>query len=222
MTDELRNATLFRGMTEAELETALIRLGAKERSYEKGETVLRAGYATERLGLVLSGSVTVESCGVWGNRSILSLVGAGELFAETYALLPREPLMVDVVANEPGRVLFLHTGKLLTAPAPAESWYTKLIRNLLLISANKNIALSNRSLHTSPKTARGRIMAYLSSVSLKEGKSEFDIPFDRQQMADYLNLERTALSKELGKMKAEGLIDFRKNRFSILQPLSEA
>ena len=94
-------------------------------------------------------------------------------------------------------------------------WTMKLITNLLLISSYKNLLLSGRSFHTSPKTIRGRVMAYLTSVSLQKHSREFDIPFDRQQLADYLNLERSALSKELGKMQKEGILTTRKNHFTI-------
>jgi len=96
------------------------------------------------------------------------------------------------------------------------TWQNKMIRNLLLVSSHKNLMLSGRSFHISPKSVRGRIMAYLNSVSLKNHNKIFDIPFDRQQMADYLNLDRTALSKELGRMKKEGIIDFHKNHFKIV------
>ena len=87
--------------------------------------------------------------------------------------------------------------------------------NLLTISAHKNLHLSGRSFHISPKTVRGRVMAYLNTVSLQKHSKEFDIPFDRQQLADYLNLERTALSKELGRMQKEGLIWTRKSHFVV-------
>ena len=89
--------------------------------------------------------------------------------------------------------------------------------NLLTISAHKNLHLSGRSFHTSPKSIRGRVMSYLNSVSIQTGKREFDIPFDRQQLADYLNVERTALSKELGKMQKDGYFTVRKNHFLILK-----
>ena len=124
--------------------------------------------------------------------------------------------MVDAVANEQSRIMFLRIGSLLEGGLEPEPWSNKLVRNLLMISANKNLMLSRRSFHISPKTARGRIMANLNSVSLKKRSRTFDIPFDRQQMADYLNLERTALSKELGRMKQEQIIDFQKNHFKIL------
>ncbi len=213
--DVLQGTVLFRGMAETEIREALDSLGAFQRSYSKGEAVLHAGSTTRRIGLVLSGSVTVESNDMWGNRTVLDVIGRGEFFAETYAFLRNEPLLVDVAANEDSRVLFLEIGSLAESAA-ARPWQVKLLGNLLTITAHKNLALSGRAFHTAPKTARGRILAYLNSVSVKKHAKEFDIPFDRQQMADYLSLERTALSKELGRMRREGIIAFRKNRFTIL------
>lgn len=204
---------LFRGMTETEIASALDALRAQEVAYAKGAVILRAGETTDRMGMVLEGSVTIESADMWGNRTILALLEEGQFFAEVYALLPGEILLVDALAVEDCRILFLCPNGAEDANAP---WTLKLLQNLLLISARKNLSLSERSFHTAPKTVRGRIMAYLNTVSLKRHSRNFAIPFDRQQMADYLNLDRTALSKELGKMRDEGLITFRKNRFEIL------
>ena len=216
---ELRETPLFRGLDEPELRDALSALGATEREYKKGSAIFHAGSKTERMGLVLDGGVTIESNDAWGNRTILSHVGKGQVFAETYALLENEPLLVDATASGDCRVLFLKIGGLRRLMADSSSnrdaWVMKLVTNLLLISAHKNLALSGRSFHTSPKTIRGRVMAYLNSVSIQKGSDEFDIPFDRQQLADYLNLERTALSKELGKMRRDGIISVRKNHFAL-------
>ncbi|MBR1931230.1 MAG: Crp/Fnr family transcriptional regulator [Lachnospiraceae bacterium] len=214
---QLQNSMLFRGMTEDEISSALEKLKAREQSYEKGATIMYAGSTTERMGLVLEGSVTIESNDMWGNRTLLSHVGKEHFFAETYALLNRETMLVDVVANENCRILFFRIGSLLTTITNMELWAVKLAANLLSISAHKNLVLSGRSFHTSPKTIRGRIMAYLNTVSLQKHSKEFDIPFDRQQLADYLNLDRSALSKELGKMRDEGILFVRKNHFVILQ-----
>ena len=214
--DMLKENILFNGMTTDEINQALSELCAIEKAYEKNSLILRAGDITDSLGLVLSGSVTIEINDMWGNRTILSNVGEGGFFAETYALLENEPLLVDVRANENCRILFFKVGSLKKLKSNMNLWSFKLISNLLMISANKNLHLSGRSFHTSPKTIRGRVMVYLSSVSLKKGSNEFDIPFDRQQLADYLNLERSALSKELGKMKKDGLIEVRKNHFKLL------
>ena len=209
----LARSILFHGMKAEEIQAALDTLRAKESVYAKGSVILQAGETTDRMGMVLTGSVTVESADVWGNRAILALLGKGQFFAEVYALLKDEVLLVDVRAVEKCRILFLCPGSVEGVDMP---WAFQLFRNLLTISARKNLALSGRSFHTAPKTARGRIMAYLNTVSLQTHSRAFAIPFDRQQMADYLNLDRTALSKELGKMRNEGLIAFRKNRFEIL------
>ena len=214
--DKLKENIIFNGMTPDEIDQALNELCAIEKAYKKNSLILRAGDITDSLGLVLSGSVTIESNDMWGNRTILSNVGEGGFFAETYALLENEPLLVDVRANENCRILFFKVGSLKKLKSNMNLWSFKLISNLLMISANKNLHLSGRSFHTSPKTIRGRVMAYLNSVSLKKDSNEFDIPFDRQQLADYLNLERSALSKELGKMKKDGLIEVRKNHFKLL------
>ncbi len=213
---QLQKTMLFRGMTDSEIADALQVLEAHEKHYKKGETLLTAGTITERMGLVLQGSVTIESNDAWGNRTIISHVGNGQVFAETYALLENEPMLVDVTASEDCRVLFLRNGRIQSLNSSLEPWTLKYITNLLTISMHKNLILSGRSFHTAPKTIRGRVMAYLYSVSLQKRSREFDIPFDRQQLADYLNLERSALSKELGKMQREGLISCRKNHFSIL------
>lgn len=213
----LRNTMIFKGMNDDEIKNALYTLSAEEKDYRKNSLILHAGDYTKSLGLVLLGSVTIESNDMWGNRTILSKVACGQFFAETYALLEDEPLLVDVRANENCRILFFKVGSLKNLSSNMSSWSFKLLSNLLMISSHKNLHLSGRSFHISPKTIRGRVMAYLNSIALKFGHNEFDIPFDRQQLADYLNLERSALSKELGKMQNDGLIKTRKNHFTILK-----
>ena len=213
--DVIQQIALFRGMDEAELAAALSALSAKEKTYEKDETILYAGNVSEHMGLVLEGSVTIESNDVWGNRTILSHIEKGGTFAETYALLEDEPMLVDVIANEKSNILFLRIGSLNLLQQDISPWRVKLIGNLLRISSQKNLHLSGRSFHTAPKSIRGRVMAYLNSVSLQKNKIDFDIPFDRQQFADYLNVERSALSRELSNMQQDGLIIVRRNHFEI-------
>ena len=203
-------------MDDNELTASLDFFRAYEQKFKKGSTILHAGDLTDKMGLVMEGSVTVESDDAWGNRSILSKVEAGGFFAETYAVLPKEPLLVSVIANEDCHILFLRIGSLKQLQNNMEQWMIKFVSNLLMLSMHKNLMLSSRSFHTAPKTIRGRVMAYLNSVSMQKHAREFNIPFDRQQLADYLNLERTALSKELSKMKADGLIDYYKNSFKII------
>lgn len=213
--EKIKESVLFNGMNEEEITTALEELCAAVKSYKKGERILFAGQTAPFMGFVLSGSVTIENNDIWGNRTILSRADTGQFFAETYALLKNEPLLVDVAANEESRILLLKIDGIQTLKNFNSSWSVKLISNMLLISAHKNLLLSNRSLHTSPKTIRERVMSYLNSLSLKKHSREFDIPFDRQQLADYLNLERSALSKELGKMQRDNLITVKKNHFTV-------
>lgn len=212
----LKKTMIFQEMDDNELTASLDFFRAYEQKFKKGSTILHAGDLTDKMGLVMEGSVTVESDDAWGNRSILSKVEAGGFFAETYAVLPKEPLLVNVIANEDCHILFLRIGSLKQLQNNMEQWMIKFVSNLLMLSMHKNLMLSSRSFHTAPKTIRGRVMAYLNSVSMQKHAREFNIPFDRQQLADYLNLERTALSKELSKMKADGLIDYYKNSFKII------
>jgi len=231
---------LFRGIGETALAEMFTCGGARCKTYAKGEVLLRAGCITREVGVVQAGGVNIENIDLWGNRSILSHVPAGQVFAETYAFCG-EPMMVDVVAAEETEALFLnmdvliHTphpdsewqggrqfgGRyvpeaLLTPPPPPDSeWQPVLVQNLLNISLHKNLALSERIFCTAPKTVRGRLLLYLSNQAAKAGSKSFRIPFDRQGLADYLNLDRSALSKELGKMRDEGILKTTKNEFTL-------
>ena len=169
----VRKTMLFQNMEDAEIKMALDAMDAEERTYQKGEIILTAGDLTGKLGLLLSGSVTIETSDYWGNRSILSQVKAGQLFAEVFALLRDEPVLVDVQVSQECRVLFLDPQKLRDHMEP---WAVKLLHNLLNISLHKNLALSSRSYHTAPKSARGRIMAYLNTVALQNKAGSLTFP----------------------------------------------
>ncbi len=214
----LAQTPLFRGSTPEEVASMLACLGAVQRAYQKGAVIYCAGDTVQSMGLILSGSVHIESGDVWGNRSILDQAGPGQVFAETYACLPDEPLMVSVTAAADTQVLFLQTSRVLQTCTSACAHHVRLIRNLLAISAQKNLILSRRIFHTSPKTIRGRLLSYLSFQSLRQGSRSFTIPFNRQQLADYLSVDRSALSNELGNMQREGLIAFHKNSFELKSP----
>lgn len=211
----LLNSRLFSGLSSKELSQCLETLGSFERSFHKDEIILHAGDKTSMIGMVISGSVTIESNDVWGNCTVLSHVGAGQYFSETYALLGAV-MLVDVRANEDCRILFCNIRNILDSSQKSSSWKEKLLQNILIISSQKNLALSGRSFYTSPKSCRSRLLSYLNAISLQTGSREFDIPFNRQQLADYLNLERTNMSKELSHMRDEGLIEFRKSHFKLL------
>lgn len=212
----LENTLLFQGMTTEETNICLKKLNARTSSFQKGEIILLAGDTTSHFGIVQEGSVTIEINDVWGNRTILSHIGAGAFFAETYALLSPEIMLVDVVANSNCTIIWLNPSHIKSTFRAGDEASMKFLSNLLNLSLQKNLLLSKRSFHTSPKNIRGRVLAYLQTLSVESKSTTITLPFDRQQMADYLNVERTALSKELSKMKADALIDFQKNKFRLL------
>lgn len=190
-------------------------LGAEQRQYEKGQTVLHAGDLVSALGLVLAGSVLIANEDFWGNAAVLDRAGPGQIFAETYACLPAEPLMVRASAAEPAEILFLDAGRLLRPCSHACAYHRRLVQNLLTLSAQKNLNLSRKIFHTAPKTIRGRLLSYLSDQALRANSRSFQIPFNRQQLADYLNVDRSALSHELGCMQQEGLLRTRRSWFQL-------
>ncbi len=212
----LSGTELFHGAAPEEIETMLDCLRAKKRSYRRGDTVYHAGDVVSAIGLVLSGSVSIESDDVWGNRSVLDKVGPGRVFAETYACIPGEPLMVSVAAAERTEILFLDVSRALYTCSKTCGFHSKLVCNLLAISARKNLHLSRRIFHTSSKSIRGRLLSYLSFQAAQRGSNDFEIPFNRQQLADYLNVDRSALSNELSKMQKDGLLKVNRSHFTLL------
>lgn len=210
----ISKTALFRGCSEEEIQKMSDHLNFRTGSYKKGQVIFGTGSIVTEIGLVLSGNVRIEHTDLWGNKSILGISSAGEVFAESYACIPDEPMMVDAVANEDCEILFISVPRLFTSCSACVS-QNRLIHNLVTISAWKNLQLSSRSLHTSPKTIRGRLSSYFSQQVSAQGSNKIVIPFDRQQLADYLNLDRSALSKELGKMRNDGLIEYHKNAFTI-------
>lgn len=217
----LCKTALFRGVTPEGAAEMLQCLGAEERHYKKGRTILQAGEPTESLGLVLSGRAQMEMDDLWGNRSILGSAAPGFVFGETYACVPGEPLMINVTAAEDTDVLFLRVSRVLQTCPSACSHHSRLVRNLLTLSAEKNLGLSRRIQHTTPKSIRGRLLAYLSFQATRSGGLEFTIPFDRQQLADYLGVDRSAMSAELSKMQREGLLQTRRNHFILSAAAAE-
>ena len=209
----LSKTILFRGMIPEDIKSLLTCMSAQAKSYSKGDIVYNVGDYVNAIGLVLSGSVYIENDDVWGNKRILDKIGPGQIFAETYACVPGEPLMINVVAGEKTNILFLNTEHMLTTCTNACHFHSKVIRNLLELSSQKSLNLSRRIIHTSSKTIRGRLLSYLSFQSTKQGVQEFDIPFNRQQLADYLSIDRSAMSNELSKMQKDGLIEVNKNHF---------
>lgn len=203
---EISDLPLFRGISPRELSGLLREAGGRRVSFEKGELLLRRGEVTRRLGLVLSGTVHIIREDFWGNRGIVGLAEPGEIFAESYALAG-EPLEVSVLAASAGEALFLD----------AEHLSARLSANLLALLAEKNLMLTRKMRHMARGTTREKLLSYLSAQAARVGQPEFDIPLDRQQLADYLAVDRSAMSAVLGKLRDEGILTFHKNHFHLLR-----
>lgn len=211
----LSETPLFQGIKVAEIKHILNCLNAKEKSFKKNEIIFNAGDIVNEIGMVLSGGVNIVVNFYWGNSQILGHIDKGFIFAENYAAIPEKELIVDVVAIDYSEILFINLKKLLITCKNQCGYHQQLIYNLLKISAQKSINLSGRMIHIAPRTIRERVLSYLSEQAILHSDSKFKIPFNRQQLADYLAVDRSALSNELSKMQSEGLIEFKKNSFSL-------
>ena len=212
----LRNILIFEGFTKDQIDSAIEKLSGRRKRFLKEELIYSEGDFIDEMGIVMEGSVRIEKIDYQGNRNILSNIEKGAIFGEAYALMTGHPLMIDVVAGKDCEILFLNLRNLMRKDVMICDWYPVCIMNLLKNASMKNMELTERSRHTSSKHIRDRVMSYLTAVSNHVQSNEFNIPFNRQQMADYLSLDRSALSKELGRMSDDGLIELRKNHFRII------
>lgn len=212
----LKKSLIFKGLEEKEIENIVKCLKTDIKEYEKDERVFYLGEKIQTMGLVLSGSVHVIKEDYWGNRVIVAEISEGDLFGETYACLGDVPLAVDVVASKKTGIMLLDVKKLFTTCASNCTFHEKVITNLVMALAQKNLMLTRKMEHISRRTTREKLLSYLSEWSMKTGASEFDIPFNRQQLADYLSVDRSAMTNELGKLRNEGILECKKNHFRLL------
>lgn len=213
----LTTTPLFHEMSTDEIKLLLPCLHAQVKTYKKGNYIYHAGSSVSQVGIVLSGSVNIVVDFYWGNSNIFGHIGKGDIFAENYAAIPDSKLYNDVVAAETTEILFLDFNKLLRPCKKGCAFHHQIIHNLVRISALKNLNLSSRMMHIAPKTIRDKVLSYLSQTAIQTNQMHFTIPFSRQELADYLGVDRSALSGELSKMQKDGLIQFRKNHFILLE-----
>lgn len=211
----LSKTKLFFGIAEEEIEAMLNCLSADKCSYQKGEYVFHRGERIDRVALLLEGCIHIQKEDYWGNLSILNEISEGEVFGEVYACLGNEEMRNNAVAVKNSEVIFLDINRILTTCPSACSFHGRLIRNLLAVMASKNRILTQKLEHMSRRTTREKLLSYLSEQSLKAKSSSFDIPFNRQQLADFLSVDRSAMSNELCKMRDEGILEFNRNHFTL-------
>lgn len=209
----MQDSKLFEGIRPSEMESLLSCLSAREQSYEKDDFVFTAGARAALTGLVVSGSLRILKEDYWGNRTIIQIVEKGELFGESFSCAEISHVPVSVMAAEHTEVLLLDCKKILTTCPRSCQFHTKIIHNMMKILARKNIGLMQKMEHITKRTTREKLLSYLSEQAVICGANRFDIPFNRQELADYLSVDRSAMSAELGRMKDEGMIEYHRNHF---------
>jgi len=212
----LAGSQLFSGIAEPELAAILDCLAARRAVYGRDAFILRSGDTADEVGIVVSGKVHVLTEDHWGNRNIVTAVGPGQMFGESFAGAPGAVLSVDAVAAEETVVLFMAIRRITMSCSNACSFHARLSRNLLGVLAQRNLVLTDKVRYLSKRSVRDKALAYLSAQARRQGSATFDIPFDRQELADYLACDRSALSNTLCKLRDEGLIVFERNRFTLL------
>lgn len=213
----LHRSPLFRGIETEELSALLDCMGAQPRRIKKGDTVLAAGERATHLGIVLAGRVQVSRLKADGQRIVMGEIRPGQLFAESFACAQAEALPVTATAGADGAVLLLDSGRLSAPCSAACAFHGRLIANLLSVLAHKNLALAGKVEVLSGRTIRERLLAYLEDLCLKAGKNTVTVPFDRQALADYLCVDRSALSRAIGQLREEGVLEVDRGKFTLKQ-----
>ncbi|MHB1315165.1 MAG: Crp/Fnr family transcriptional regulator [Christensenellales bacterium] len=213
----LQTNRLFHGMSGPEINSILGCLNAHTKRYQKNEIIYDTGDTVSDMGILLSGQALIYREDYLGNRTIMAHLSKGSLFAESFVYADARILPVTVESTTESEILFMDYKRIVNRCSNACVFHTRLIENMLSVLANKNVILNQKIEHLSRRTTREKLLSYLSEQSLTRNAREFDIPLNRQQLADYLCVDRSALSSELGKMQKEEILAFYKNHFHLHQ-----
>lgn len=212
----LKRTQLFSGVSDTEISAMLHCLQARMINIKKGEYVYREGEHLDNISVLVKGKLLVQHNDFWGNRNIINILHVGEMFGEAYVAPESGALTNDVVAEEDSTVIFFNVRKILTVCSTACRFHSMVIQNLFFAISEKNRKLVQKIGHMSKRSTRTKLLSYLSDEAKKNNSSHFTIPFTRQQLADFLCVDRSAMSNELCKMRDEGLLEFEKNQFTLL------
>lgn len=214
--DSVRRCSLFNEIADENLFRMLDCLGARVVEFDKKYTIIAEGYPAKNIGIMLSGSGQIVRVDYYGNRSIVANIEPSEVFGEAFACAEIPAMPVDIIANEPCQVMFIDNSHILHTCQNNCGFHQQLIFNLMKDLATKNIMFHQKIEITSKRSTREKLMTYLMLQAKKKDSSSFEIPFDRQELADYLEVDRSGLSAEISKLKKEGVINSRKNYFELM------
>lgn len=212
----LKRTQLFSGVSDTEISAMLNCLQAKLLTFQKGDYVFREGERIDNITVLVKGKLLVQHDDFWGNRNIVNVIRVGEMFGEAYVTPESGSLLNDVIAEEDSAVIFFDVRRILTVCSTACRFHSMVIQNLFFAISEKNRKLVQKIGHMSKRSTRAKLLSYLSEEAKRQNSSHFTIPFTRQQLADFLCVDRSAMSNELCKMRDEGLLQFAKNQFILL------
>ena len=213
----LKRSQLFAGLDDDEIAAMLSCLDARLQAYERGAYIFRQGQHIRHIAVLAEGELLVQKDDYWGNRSIISRIDAGEMFGEAYLAPESGTSLNDVAAARNSTVIFFDVRRVITTCSSACRFHTMVVQNLFFAISEKNRTLVQKLGHMSKRSTREKLISYLSEQANRQKSASFAIPFNRQQLADFLSVDRSAMSSELGKMRDEGLLIFEKNQFTLLQ-----
>ena len=213
--DLLKDLPLFEDINSQDLSDMMTCLAAKKKAYKKETYIRYEGDPADFIGIVLDGTIQILQDDYNGNRSILSAFGPGHVFAEAFACAAIKALPVSILAATDCTILFLNIQKILYPCTQACYFHSKLIQNLLKIVSRKNMLLNKKLSYVSRKTTREKLMAYLCDQAKENHSLAFTIPYNRQALADYLGVERSALSAEIDKLKKQGILETDRSYFKL-------
>jgi len=214
--DVLAQTALFYGIEPKDYEALFNCLKARIVPYKKGETIFASGLPARSVGILLEGAAQAVRDDIAGNRHILAAIEPSDVFGESYAAAEAESLPIAVIAVRDSKAFLLPYARMTRGCANACSFHMKLLENFLGILAQKNIQLNQKIEHLSKRTTREKVLSYLMEQAQRQGGKYFRIPFNRQELADYLMVDRSALSSELSKLRAEGILEYYKSEFKLL------
>ena len=212
----LKRTQLFSGVSDTEISAMLNCLQAKLLTFQKGDYVFREGERIDNITVLVKGKLLVQHDDFWGNRNIVNVIRVGEMFGEAYVAPESGSLLNDVIAEEDSSLIFFDVRRILTVCSTACRFHSMVIQNLFFAISEKNRKLVQKIGHMSKRSTRAKLLSYLSEEAKRQNSSHFTIPFTRQQLADFLCVDRSAMSNELCKMRDEGLLQFAKNQFILL------
>lgn len=212
----LEKCPLFDGIDPKDLSAMLACLGARVSRYQKNQVIFREGEAANYVGIVLSGAAQIVREDFYGNRSIVARIESAELFGESFACAGVEALPVSVTAAEDSQVMLIDCRRITASCTSACSFHSRMIFNLLRVVATKNLLFNQKIEITSHRTTREKLMAFLLMQAKQNKSRSFTIPYDRQALADYLGVDRSAMAVEISKLRKDGVIACEKSHFQLL------